>query len=74
MRILVVDERRFTADASHELRTALTAIKGRIGVTLARSRSVDEHRATLQEIEREGDRLIRVSNELLRLARMERQH
>src|SRR5205823_3359760 len=36
-------ERRFIADASHELRTPLAALRGRIGVTLARSRTVEEH-------------------------------
>ncbi|MES2947028.1 MAG: HAMP domain-containing sensor histidine kinase [Pseudomonadota bacterium] len=64
-------ERRFTADASHELRTPLTAIKGRIGVALSRMRSVEEHQATLRDIEHEADRLIRLSNDLLLLARID---
>lgn len=66
-------ERRFTADAAHELRTPLTAIKGRIGVALSRSRTPAEYENTLQDLEREADRLIRLANGLLYLSRLERQ-
>jgi heavy metal sensor kinase len=64
-------ERRFTSDVSHELRTPLTVIKGRIGVTLTRSRSIDEYTKTLETLEVEADRLIRLANGLLYLARLE---
>lgn len=66
-------ERRFTADAAHELRTPLTAIKGRIGVALSRSRTPVESENTLQELEQEVDRLIRLANGLLYLSRLEQQ-
>jgi heavy metal sensor kinase len=64
-------EKRFTADASHELRTPLTALKGRIGVTLTRPRSPEEYQRTLRKLEEEVDRLARLSNDLLFLARLE---
>jgi heavy metal sensor kinase len=64
-------ERRFTADASHELRTPLTVIKGRIGVTLSRPRTAEEYVEALRQIEAEADRLGRLSNNLLFLARLE---
>lgn len=64
-------ERRFTADASHELRTPLTAIKGHIGVTLTRTRSVEEYENVLHRIQHETDRLIRLANDLLFLARLD---
>lgn len=64
-------ERRFTADAAHELRTPLTVIKGRIGVTLSRIRTSEEYENTLQDLEKEADRLIRLTNGLLFLARLE---
>lgn len=64
-------ERRFTSDASHEMRTPLTAIKGRIEVTLSRSRSADEYRATLGDLNEGVDRLIGLSNSLLYLARLD---
>lgn len=64
-------ERRFTADASHELRTPLTVIKGRLGVTLSRERTPEEYHHTLQELQREVDRLIRLANGLLFLTRLD---
>jgi len=65
------NERRFTADASHELRTPLTVIKGQIGVTLSRGRTVEEYEITLQQLEGEVDRLIRLANGLLFLTRLD---
>lgn len=64
-------ERRFTADASHELRTPLTAIKGHVSVTLTRERQTAEYVETLHRIQTETDRLIRVANDLLFLARLD---
>ncbi|MBD2778500.1 sensor histidine kinase [Iningainema tapete] len=65
-------EQRFTADAAHELRTPLTVIKGRIDVTRSQERTPDEYEQTLQDLEQEVDRLIRLSNGLLLLARIDR--
>lgn len=64
-------ERRFTADASHELRTPLTIIKGYIGVTLSRTRSPQEYKEQLHQIQKETERLIRLVNDLLFLARLD---
>lgn len=64
-------ERRFTGDASHELRTPLTALKGRIGVTLSQSRQPQQYVETLQEMEGQVDRLIRLSSDLLFMARLD---
>ncbi len=64
-------ERRFTADAAHELRTPLTALKGRIGVTLSQPRQVGDYGESLQEMERQVDRLIRLSSDLLFIARLD---
>lgn len=66
-------ERRFTGDAAHELRTPLAALKGRIGVTLSQTRKPPEYTATLQEMEQQVDRLIRLSNDLLFMARLDQQ-
>jgi heavy metal sensor kinase len=64
-------ERRFTSDASHELRTPLTALKGRIEVTLSRLRTVEEYQETLTDLKQEVDRLVRLANSLLYLARLD---
>lgn len=67
-------KKRFTADASHELRTPLTALKGRLHVALSQSRTAKSYEETLQAIEQEVDRLIRLSSDLLLLSRLEQQH
>ena len=59
----------FTADASHELRTPLTAIRGTAEVALARERSADELRATLEEVLDETGSMLRLVEDLLVLAR-----
>jgi heavy metal sensor kinase len=66
-------ERRFTGDAAHELRTPLTALKGRIEVTLSRPRQSGVYTETLQEMEGQVDRLIRLSNDLLLTARLDQE-
>jgi signal transduction histidine kinase len=64
-------ERQLTADAAHELRTPLAALKGRIGVTLSRQRQLPEYHATLKGMEEQVDRLIRLTSDLLFMARLE---
>jgi signal transduction histidine kinase len=64
-------ERHFTTDAAHELRTPLTTLKGRIGVTLSQPRTQADYESTLQTLEKEVDRLIRLSADLLFLARFD---
>jgi signal transduction histidine kinase len=66
-------ERRFTADAAHELRTPLTALKGRLEVTLSQPRPAAEYRQTLVEMGGQIERLIRLSYDLLLMARLESQ-
>ena len=62
-------QRRFTADASHELRAPLTVLKGDIDVALKRERSPAEYRETLVRCREEVERLSRLSTDLLVLAR-----
>lgn len=66
-----IRERRFTSDAAHELRTPLAALKGRIGVTLSQPRQPAEYVDTLGEMEGQVDRLIRLSSDLLFMARLD---
>jgi two-component system heavy metal sensor histidine kinase CusS len=67
----VVTLRSFTADASHELRTPLTAIRGTAEVALARDRSADELRGTLEEVLDETGSMLHLVEDLLVLARGE---
>ncbi|HEX3052266.1 MAG TPA: ATP-binding protein [Aggregatilineaceae bacterium] len=64
-------ERRFTGDAAHELRTPLTALKGQIGVTLSQPRTPAEYVETLHNLEQQVDRLVRLSGDLLFMARLD---
>ncbi len=62
-------QKRFTADASHELRSPLTALRGEIEVALRRDRSPDEYRRVLTSALEEVERLSRTAEDLLTLAR-----
>jgi heavy metal sensor kinase len=61
--------RRFTADASHELRTPLTAIRTEAEVALGRGVAGPEQRQLLGSILEECERLSRLTDQLLALAR-----
>ncbi len=63
-------QRRFVADASHELRTPLTSIRGNVALLGRQPPIAEEDRsAVLADTEEETDRLIRLVNDLLLLAR-----
>ena len=62
-------QRQFTADASHELRTPLTVMKGQIDVSLQRERKPEAYRQVLETVNGEVDRMIRLAESLLTLAR-----
>lgn len=61
--------RRFTADASHELRGPLTTMRGAIDVALAQPREAAEYRDTLLSVGHDVDRLRSITADLLVLAR-----
>ena len=61
--------KRFTADASHELRGPLARMRGAIDVTLARSREADEYREVLRSVGEDVDHLRALVEDLLVLAR-----
>lgn len=63
--------RRFTADASHEIRTPLTALRSVGEVALQRSKTSDEYREVIGTMLEEVDRLSRLADELLQIARAE---
>ena len=64
-------QRRFTADASHELRTPVTAILGQAGLALSRPRTPEAYQEALLRIEDEAGRMQRLIGRMLSLARAE---
>jgi signal transduction histidine kinase len=62
-------ERRFVADASHELRTPLALLKTELEVALRRRRSREELEGALRSASEETDRLTRLAEDLLLIAR-----
>jgi heavy metal sensor kinase len=60
---------RFTADASHELRTPVSLIRTTAEVALRRPRSAEEYRQALEEILRESERTSGLVQDLLTLTR-----
>lgn len=62
-------QRRFTTDASHELRSPLTALRGELELALRRDRSPHEYRRVLSSSLEEAERLSEMAENLLTLAR-----
>lgn len=65
-------ERRFVADASHELRTPLALLRAELDITLRKPRSPAELEDALRSVSEEVDRLARLAEDLLVLARADR--
>jgi len=64
-------ERRFVADASHELRTPLAQLKTELELALRHERSPDELKHAIRSAADQTDRLARIADDLLLLARSE---
>ena len=64
-------ERAFVADAGHELRTPLSILKLELEFALAEDSSREELQARLQSAAEEVDRLVKLAQDLLILARAE---
>jgi heavy metal sensor kinase len=62
-------ERRFVADASHELRTPLSSLRTELELALRRPRSQVELEQALLSASEEVERLVRLAEDLLVLAR-----
>jgi len=66
--------RRFVADASHELRTPISVIRGEADVALSHDRSAAEYKESLAIVLDESRRLSRLVDDLLNLARADAGH
>jgi two-component system sensor histidine kinase CiaH len=61
----------FTADASHELRTPLSVLRAEVDVALSARRPAAAYRDSLIRVRSEGERLSRLVDDLLWLARFD---
>jgi signal transduction histidine kinase len=60
-------ERQFVHEASHELRTPITLLSGRIQLARRRKRTVAQHEQVLAELQTDLDRLASMAEQLLEL-------
>ena len=65
------EQRRLTADVSHELRTPLSVIQAQTSLALKRERSAREYVEVLGSIQEESERMSKIVEDLLLLARAE---
>jgi signal transduction histidine kinase len=59
---------RFLADASHELRTPVTAILGHVSYLIRRTSLSDQQKESLEIVQREGERMKKLVGDLLDLS------
>ncbi|MBQ7146885.1 MAG: HAMP domain-containing protein [Lachnospiraceae bacterium] len=64
-------ERRFTSDASHELRTPTSVILAQTEYTLEKERSAAEYKEALEVVEKQGRRMSRLIGDMLDYSRMD---
>ncbi len=67
----IARERTFVSDASHELRTPLAILKGELELAQRPGRRVDELREAIDSAAEETDRLVRIAEDLLVIARLD---
>ena len=65
------EQRRLTADVSHELRTPLSVIQAQASLALRRSRTPEEYATVIASIQEETQRMGKMVENLLLLARAE---
>lgn len=66
-------EKLFVNNASHEINNPLTAIQGECDIALMRERSAEEYRKSLQRIDKEAERVIRIIKQLLQFSHTRRE-
>ena len=64
-------QKQFTADAAHELRTPLAVILSETQTTLRRERGAEEYRDTIRACEESAQKMRRLCDSMLELARLD---
>ena len=67
----IAREQQFIDNAAHELRTPLTAMKGHVDLARENTHDVSNHQQVFREIDQQVTRMIKLSNDLLFLSRMQ---
>ena len=67
----ILREKQFTADASHELRTPISVIKGTLEVLIRKEREPEQYKEKVAYVIREVNRMATLVEQLLSLARLE---
>jgi two-component system, OmpR family, sensor kinase len=70
LQVVLQQQQRFAGDASHQLRTPLTAVLGQVEVALRQERSPEEYQRVLQIVRRRAGEMRQMVELLLFLARM----
>jgi signal transduction histidine kinase len=65
------EQKRFTADAAHELRTPVSVVLTQTQTALTRERTAAEYRDTVESCQRAAQRMRRLIESLLELARLD---
>jgi two-component system OmpR family sensor kinase len=69
LQVAFESQRRFMADASHELRTPIAIIQGEADVALGRDRDAADYRESIEVMQRAARKLTRIVQNLFLLAR-----
>lgn len=67
----VIQIKQFSSDASHDLKTPLTVIRGEVDIALRKNRSPAEYIKTLTSVREEAKKLGRIIDNLLFLSRID---
>ena len=70
--VTVENEKQFTSDASHELRTPVAVINSECEYVLECAKTVDEAKESVNTIKRQSDKMAKLIAELLIISRMDR--
>lgn len=68
----VENEKQFTSDASHELRTPVAVINSECEYVLECAKTFDEAKESVNSIKRQSDKMAKLITELLTISRMDR--